>query len=100
MLWVCGSLILGWVAMGGGSGALAATIAVAASSLGFERVGNIVCSRFRPVIWSLSMVFAKSNEGVHLSAASRLQVTPSVGHMSEDIRQACSLMYSVADDDA
>ena len=41
-----------------------------------------------------------SNQGVHLAAASRLQVTPSVRHMSEDIRPACSMMYSVVDDDA
>ena len=86
--------------MGSGSGALAARVVVSASSRGFKRVGDFVCSRFRPVTWSLSMVFVKSNEGVHLSAASRLQVTPSVGHMSEDIRPACSMMYSVVDDGA
>jgi hypothetical protein len=65
--------------MGSGSGTLSAMVLASAGSLAFERVGGIVRDCVRPAVASLFVVFGKSNEGVHLSAASRLQVTPSVG---------------------
>jgi hypothetical protein len=64
--------------MGRGSGALAATVVVSASSLGFGRVGDVVCSRFRAVIWSLSIVFEKSNEALNQMVASLPLVSASV----------------------
>jgi hypothetical protein len=64
--------------MGGGSGTLAATTAVAASNLGFARVGDMVCSRFRPVIGSLSIVFEKPNEALNQMVASLPLVSASV----------------------
>ena len=64
--------------MGRGSGTLAATDAAAAGSLAFKRVGDIVCSRFRSVIWSLSIVFEKSNEALNQMVASLPLVSASV----------------------
>ena len=59
--------------MGRGSGALFATVVVSASSLGFERVDDILCSRFRFLIWSLSIVFEKSNKRLEQSASASLR---------------------------
>ena len=78
--------------MGSGSGALAAGVVAPASSRGFERVGDIVCSRFRSVIWSLSPVFVKSNEALNQMVASLPLVSASVGLSSEDIRSAGPVM--------
>jgi hypothetical protein len=68
--------------MGRGSGALFATVVVSASSPGFERVGDIVCSRFRFLIWSLFIVFEKSNKRLEQSASASLrrQLRRSVRH--------------------
>jgi len=69
--------------MGSGSGTLAATDAAAAGSLAFEPVGDIVCSRFRSVTWSLSIVFKKSNEALNQMVASLPLVSASVMHSME-----------------
>ena len=73
MLWVCGSLFPRWVVMGRGSGALAATVVVSASSLAFGRVGDIDCSRFLSFIWSLCLVFEKSNKRLEQAASASLR---------------------------
>ena len=59
--------------MGRGSGALFATVVVSASSLGFERVDDILCSRFRFLIWSLFVVFEKSNKRLEQAASASLR---------------------------
>jgi hypothetical protein len=56
--------------MGGGSGTPAAKAVASAGSLAFKRVGDVVCSRFRAVTWSLSIVFEKSNEALNQLVAS------------------------------
>jgi hypothetical protein len=75
--------------MGGGSGTLAATTVLFAGSLAFEPVGDIVCSRFRPVIWSLSIVFEKSNEALNQMVASLPLVSASVGLFGEGMSSGC-----------
>ena len=64
VLRVCGSLILGWVAMRNGSGTRTLRVVAPAGDLAFERVGGIICNRVRSTVPSLSIVFGKSNEGV------------------------------------
>ena len=59
--------------MGRGSGALAATVVVSASSLAFGRVGDIDCSRFLSFIWSLCLVFEKSNKRLEQAASAALR---------------------------
>ena len=80
--------------MGRGSGALFATVVVSASSPGSERVDDIVCSRFRFLIWSLFIVFEKSNKRLEqaASAALRRLLRRSVGLSGEDIRSARPVM--------
>ena len=78
--------------MGGGSGTLAATVAASAGSRAFKRVGDIDCSCFRSVTWSLSIVFEKSNEALNQMVASLPLVSASVGLSGEDIRSAFSVM--------
>ena len=73
VLWVCGSLFPGWVVMGRGSGALAATIVVSASSLAFGRVGGIVRHRVRSAGASPSVVFGKSNQRLEQAASASLR---------------------------
>jgi hypothetical protein len=64
--------------MGGGSGTLAAKAVASAGSLAFKRVGDIDCSCFRSVTWSLSIVFEKSNEALNQMVASLPLVSASV----------------------
>lgn len=64
--------------MASGSGAWSVKVVGSAGDLVLERVSGIVPNRVRPALPSFSLLFGKSNQGVHLSAASRPQVTPSV----------------------
>jgi hypothetical protein len=79
--------------MGGGSGTLAAKAVASAGSLAFERVGDIDCSCFRSVTWSLSIVFEKSNKAMNplVAASRRPRVMASVGPSGAATSQACAV---------